>query len=125
MESKFKKGSRVSHPKYGKGTITTINGDYDRCHIRRDADDELVNLLIEDLTLLDAPETDSPARTGCGTTMLPTVEHKYDRAAFAFGFAKTMLGNVPDFNPDTMGVLPAAAVTMADQLIAELQRTAK
>jgi hypothetical protein len=56
MESKFKKGSRVSHPKYGTGTITSINGDYDRCHIRRDKDGELVNLLIEELTLLDMPE---------------------------------------------------------------------
>jgi hypothetical protein len=125
MESKFKKGSRVSHPKYGTGTITTITGDYDRCHMKRDEDGELWNLLIEELTLLDAPETDNPVRARGGTTLLPTVEQKYDRAAFAFGFAKTMLGNVPDFNPDTMGVLPAAAVTMADQLISELQRTEK
>ena len=99
MESKFKKGSRVSHPKYGTGTITTVNGDYDRCHIRRDADDELVNLLIEGLTLLDAPE--------------------YDRAGMA---AMAMCGLI---SSGERGSIWEDAVHLTDQLIAELQRTEK
>jgi hypothetical protein len=34
-----------------------------------------------------------------------------------------MMGNVPNFDPDTMGAIPAAAVKLADALIAELQKT--
>jgi hypothetical protein len=53
----------------------------------------------------------------------PTAVPTPDRASYAFGFAKTMIGNVPNFDSDTMGAIPAAAVKLADALIAELERT--
>jgi len=74
---------------------------------------------------LEKRDTDNPVRTGGGTTMLPTVGQKYDRAAFAFGFAKTMLTNVTEFNESELNTIPIDAVKMANALIAELQRTEK
>ena len=100
MESKFKKGSRVSHPKYGTGTITSINGDYDRCHIRRDKDGESVNLLIEELTLLDAPHLAEPSR--------------------AIIAAMAMQGFIA--NGEWDGNIITMSVQYADELLAELAK---
>jgi hypothetical protein len=67
--------------------------------MRRGLDDELVNLLTEELTLLDAPE--------------------YDRAGIA---ARVMCGLI---SSGERGNVWEDAVHLTDQLIAELQRTEK
>jgi hypothetical protein len=67
--------------------------------MRRGLDDELVNLLTEELTLLDAPE--------------------YDRAGIA---ARVMCGLI---SSGERGSIWEDAVHLTDQLIAELQRTAQ
>jgi len=58
---------------------------------------------------------------------MPKLETKpeYDRAGMAYGFAKTMLGNVTEFNQAELEMIPIDAVKFTDALIAELQRTAK
>jgi hypothetical protein len=100
MESRFKKGSRVSHPKYGNGTITTVNGDGDRCHVRIAISDELMNLHVSELTLLDATEIDRV---------------KIAKAA--------MQGLIASGDAMEIELTARYAVQYADALIAELKRT--
>jgi len=107
MKSKFKKGSRVSHPKYGTGTVITVNDDGERCHIIRDEDGDLWNLSIKGLTLLDAPE------------------QKYDRASIAAMAMGGLLSNGKSSKllKNNMALIAECAVEAATALIAELQRT--
>ena len=103
MKSKFKKGSRVSHPKYGTGTVITVNDDGERCHIIRDEDGDLWNLSIKGLTLLDAPE------------------QKYDRAGIAAMCLQGFLTHTwTDYDRPIK-----RSVELADALISELKRTEK
>ncbi len=107
METKLKKGSRVSHPTCGTGTITTINGDGDRCHIRTGISEQLHNVRVDELTLLDAPE--------------------YDRAGMATAAMQGLLGIDWEIKQepieDTLAKMVAwQAVKCADALIAELQK---
>ena len=89
----------------------------------------MVNLLIEELTLLDAPEQKYD-RAGNGTTILPTVEQKYDRAGIAAMAMQGLCSIDWDIKTepieDTLANMVAwQAVKCADALIAELKRTEK
>jgi hypothetical protein len=66
-------------------------------------------------------DTDNPARTGDGTTMLPTVEQKYDRDRFEA--AKAAMQEILSWDGMTDPVVVAKqAVSFADALIAELEK---
>jgi hypothetical protein len=69
-------------------------------------------------------DTDNPARTGDGTTMLPTVEQKYDRAGMAAMCLQGILssrGLQEALNADRTN-WEQCAVSHADALIAELEK---
>jgi hypothetical protein len=110
MERRFKKGDRVYHHPEGTGTVTGYQDG--RVIVAPDDDFYKESWLCDEDSLEPAApkscyyyeevtrngrqwfrmtpkgdwmpkrDTDNPARTGDGTTMLPTVEQKYDRDRF-------------------------------------------
>jgi len=107
METKFKVGDRVEHRNGRKGVVVKV--DYSNIERQVTVNFGYKRAIVSANNLFLSAQPAPPTHP--------------DRADYAFGFAKTMMGNVPNFDHDTMGAIPAAAVKLADALIAELQRT--
>jgi hypothetical protein len=119
MEQKFKVGDRVRHGEYGEGSVVHFD------------EDGWVGVSFDSRTIGHGCTGHCDYGTGWYykesyltliTPAQPTPESHPDRASYAFGFAKVMMANVPNFDPKEMGAIPAAAVKLADILIAELQK---
>ena len=135
---KFKVGDMVSDDDYGYGTILHFD-EQDRLYV---VDFDVSHPALSDcnghahsgnglyidavhLTLIESAEEslERLRREMLNTplTFIPN-DPEPSRAMIAFGFAKAMIGHVPNFDPNVLSVIPIAALKMTDVLLSELQK---